>query len=332
MASPIFAVTRRTLFAAALGGLAMIHGPASAQEEWPSRPVTMVVPFGPGASNDTLTRGLSEVLSRELNQPFVVENRPGAGGFTATLAVSQSQPDGYTFVEMPNSIVGLGPVMGVDLDPLDDVTPIALFARAPGGMVIPASLPVKTVQEFIEYAKANPDKTFVGYTGVGATQHQMAELFKKVTGLELKSVNYQSSAEAQTDLIAGRLQLMFATIASVRGQIESGQLRLLAYTNDSYAPGSPPAPVMAEAGVEGMEGAQVWWGIFGPRDMPDDLRDKMNAAINKALEDPGLVELINKAGAKPANLTAEEFNEAIREEKKRVEEFVAFTGIKPQSK
>lgn len=328
----MLAVTRRTLFAAALGGLALAHGPVFAEEEWPARPVTMVVPFGPGASNDTLTRGLSDTLSRQLGQPFVVENRPGAGGFTATLAVSQSDRDGYTFVEMPSSIVGLGPVMGVDLDPLEDVTPIALFARAPGGVVVPASLPVETLQDFIEYAKANPHTTFVGYTGVGATQHQMSELFKKVTGLNLKSVNYQSSSEAQTDLMAGRLHLMFATIASVRGQIESGQLRLLAYTNDSYAPGSPPAPVMAEAGVEGMEGSQVWWGLFGPRGLPEEIRDRINAAVNDALDDPELVKLINNAGAVPAKMSAEEFIDAIREERERVEEFVAFTGIKPQSK
>lgn len=310
----------------------MLNGPAAAQEEWPSRPVTMVVPFGPGASNDILTRGLSDAMSRQLGQPFVVENRPGAGGFAATLAVSQSAPDGYTFVEMPNSIVGLGPVMGVDLDPLEDVTPIALFARAPGGVVVPASLPVESLQDFIEYVKANPDSTFVGYTGVGATQHQMAELFKKATGLDLKSVNYQSSAEAQTDLMAGRLHVMFATIASVRGQIESGQLRLLAYTNNSYAPDSPPAPVMAEAGVEGMEGAQVWWGLFGPRGLSVEIRDKVNAAVNEALDDPELVKMINTAGAVPVKMSAEKFIQAIHEERERVEEFVSFTGIEPPSK
>ncbi len=332
MAIAAFSASRRGLLAAVLGSLAVMVGACGAQaQEWPSRPVTMVVPFGPGASNDVLTRRLSDVLSTQLGQPFVVENRPGAGGFTATLAVSQGEGDGYTFVEMPSSIVGFGPIMGVQMDPLEDVTPVALFARSPGGMVVPASLPVNNVREFIDYAKANIETTFVGYTGIGATQHQMAELFKKSAGLEnLKSVNYQSSAEAQTDLVAGRLHLMFATVAAVRGQIESGQLKLLAYTNDSYAPGSPPAPTMAEEGVEGMEGAQVWWGIFGPGSLPEDITNKMNEAINTAVDDPGFIELMASSGAVPVKLSPQEFADAIREEGVRVQEFVEFTGIKPQ--
>src|SRR5690606_38156854 len=123
--------------------------------DWPTRPVTMVVPFGPGASNDIFTRQLSEVLSKNLGQPFVVENKPGAGGFTGSLSVSQSTPDGYRFVELPNSVVAFGPIMGVNLNPLTDLTPVAMFATSPGAMVVPADLPVNTVKEFIDYANKN---------------------------------------------------------------------------------------------------------------------------------------------------------------------------------
>ncbi|GGA65651.1 hypothetical protein GCM10011385_19370 [Nitratireductor aestuarii] len=298
--------------------------------DWPSRPVTMVVPFGPGASNDIFTRQLSEVLSRDLGQPFVVENKPGAGGFTGSLAVSQATPDGYRFLELPNSVVAFGPIMGVQLDPLTDLTPIAILATSPGAMVVPADLPVNSVKEFIEYANNRSEDTFVGYVGVGATQHQMAEKFKTLTGVKLKSINYQSAAEGQTDLVAGRLQVLFSTIAGVLGQIQAGKLKVLAYTNDSYAPGSPPAPTMAEQGVEGMEGSQVWWGVFGPKGMPQDITDQMNAAINKALDDPAMVTVLTNAGAVPVKGSPADFVKAIKDEAEIVQEFVKLTGFQPK--
>ena len=169
----------------------------------------------------------------------MVENRAGAGGFTGSNAVAQSAPDGYTFLEAPNSIASFSLIMKVKLDPLVDLMPVALLARSPIAMVINAALPAKTVQEFIDYARARPDQMFYGHAGIGTTQHQHAEMFKRLTGLKMKNVNYKSSAEAQTDLVAGRLQLMFVTVASTLGQIQSGQLRLLAYTDSNYPPGAP---------------------------------------------------------------------------------------------
>jgi len=325
-------ISRRQVLAAmaiAPAAATLAGTPAFAQT-WPGRPVTMVVPFGPGASNDIFTRKLSEILSHDLGQPFVVDNRPGAGGFTGTLSVSKSPADGYRFVELPNSVVAFGPVMGVPLDPLKDLTPIAQLATSPGAMAVPADLPVNTVKEFIDYANKSPKDTFVGYVGVGATQHQMAEKFRKITGVKLKSINYQSASEGTTDLVAGRLQVLFTTIAGVLGQIEAGKLKILAYTNDTYAPGSPKAPTMAEAGIAGMEKSQVWWGIFGPKGLPNDLRDKMNAAVNKALSDPAFIEVLAKNGATPSKMSADQFVQSIKDEAGVVDEFVKFTGFKPK--
>ena len=271
------------------GAAAASFGGGAAAQDWPSRPVTLVVPYAPGASNDTFTRAIGEILSKRFGKPFVVDNRPGAGGFTGANAVARAAPDGATFLEMPNSIVGFKPVMKVELDPLSNLTPVAIFARSPTAMVVPSSLPVKSVQEFIAYAKANPDKTFYGYAGIGTTQQQHGELFNTQTGLKLKGVNYKSSADAQTDLLAGRLQLMFVTVASTLGQIQSGELRLLAYTDKNYPPDSPKAPTLAEEGVKGMEKAQIWWGLFGPAGLPAEIRAKMNAAVNDSLKDPGFV-------------------------------------------
>ena len=207
------------------------------------------------------------------------------------------------------------------------MTPVGLLARSPTVMVIPSSLPVNTVQEFIDYAKKNPDTTFYGHAGVGTTQHQHTELFNTLTGLHIKDVNYKSSADAQTDLVAGRLQLMITTVASTLGQIEGGQLKLLAYSDDNYPPGSPKAPTMAEAGVKGMETAQIWWGVFGPKGLPDDLKMKMNAAINDALKDPAFAALVAKSGATPAPVTPDEFAQAIRDEQVKVADFVKNTGL-----
>jgi tripartite-type tricarboxylate transporter receptor subunit TctC len=155
-------------------------------------------------------------------------------------------------------------------------------------------------------------------------------LFNTQTGLKLKGVNYKSSADAQTDLLAGRLQLMFVTVASTLGQIKSGELRLLAYTDSNYPPDSPKAPTLAEEGVKGMEKAQIWWGLFGPPGLPADIRTKMNAAVNDTLKDPGFIALLARSGATPATATPEEFTKIIRDEADILAEFIRTTGLTGQ--
>lgn len=311
---------RRTLLATLVAGaLAAVVPQAAMADEWPSRPVTIVVPYGPGASNDTFTRMLATLLSRHFGQPFVVSNKPGASGSIGSLSVVKAAPDGYTFLEMPSSIAGFTPILKVDLDPVKDLTPIALMARSPDAMVVNASLPVKTVREFIDYAKARPNEVFYGMAGIGTTNHQHAEMFNAATGLKLVGVNYKSAADAMNDLIGGRLHVYFATTASTRGAIEAGQLRLLAYTDSNTPAGSLEAPTLAQAGVPGMEKAQTWWAIFGPPGLPADIRRKMNAAINAAQKDPEFAAMISKAGATPAALTIDETVATVREEMALVE-------------
>lgn len=303
---------------------AALAGPLAgeARAEWPERPVTLVVPYGPGASNDTFTRALADILSKRFDQPFIVENRAGAGGFTGSRSVADSAGDGYTFLEVPNSVVGFAPLMKVDLEPLEDLKPVGLLARAPTAMVVPASLGVNTVAEFIEHAKANPDATFYGAAGIGTTQQQHAELFNQSAGIKLLPVNYKSSADAQTDLMAGRLQVMFVTVASTLGQIESGQLKLLAYSDDNFPEGAPDAPTLAEEGVEGMDIAQIFWSIWAPRDTPDEIVATLNEAINGALEDEAFQELMAKSGATPAPGTPQDLTEVIKDERKLVDDFL----------
>lgn len=313
-------LSRREFIGAGLAAATLATTPARA-ETWPSRPVTMVVPYGPGASNDLFTRALSEVLSRKYSQPFVVENRPGAGGFTGTNGVSRSKPDGYTFLEMPNSIAGFRAGMKVEFNPLVDLVPVAMLCRSPTALVVNAALPIQTAADYVAYVKANPTTSYYGFAGIGTAQHQHMEMFAKSTGIAPKGVNYKSSADAQADLVAGRTQAMIVTVASTLGQIKDGQLRLIAYTNDSFPSTSPKAPTMAEAGVKGMEKAQSFWGIYAPPKLPADILATINKAINEALSDPGFAALIAKSGATPTPGTPEALSAELKVEIDLVEEF-----------
>ena len=312
--------TRRLLVAMLIAGVAVAVRPGLARaDDWPSRPVTLVVPYGPGASNDTFTRALAAVLTKHFGQSFVVINRPGAGGFIGSQSVAKAAPDGYTLLEMPSSIAGFKPIMKVDLDPLKDLAPIALMARSPDAMVINAGLPAKTVKEFVDYARARPDEVFYGMAGIGTSGHQHAEMFNAATGLKLKGVNYKSAADAMNDIIGGRLHVMFVTTASSRGAVEAGQLRLLAYADGNLPPESLKAPTLAEAGVPNMEKAQTWWAIFAPPGLPTDVRRKMNAAIVAAQKDPDFAALLSRSGATPAPLSVDDTVAVVREEVAKVE-------------
>jgi tripartite-type tricarboxylate transporter receptor subunit TctC len=296
-------------------------------QAWPSRAVTVVVPYGPGGSNDLIARALANLLSKKFSQPFVVENRAGAGGFTGSQQVSRATPDGYTLLLNSNTIVATEPVMKVKFDVTKDLTPISMLAQSPNTVVINAGVPAKNVAEFIAYAKANPDNTFYGVTALGGTQHTHAEQFNLLTGTKLKPVVYKSSADAQTDLVAGRLKIMFATLASVAGQIQSGDLRLIGYTGPGSPPGVPAAPTMEEAGIKGFEGG-IWWGIFGPAKMPSDLQATINKAVNEAVQSPELVALLHKSGATPVEQSAPQFSQAIDREVTALNDMIKALNLK----
>lgn len=323
MNNKLLGTTRRgTLGLAAAAVMTALALPAAA-EEWPTRPVTMVVPYGPGASNDTFTRAISDVLTKNLGVPFVVENRSGAGGFVGANSVKMSEPDGYTFLEAPSAIAGLGPIGKVDLDVHADFEPVGLLATSPTAMTINASIPANNVKEFVEWAKANPDKAFYGYAGVGATSHLHGELFNFITGSQLTGVNYKNSADSQADVVAGRLAATFVSVASTRGQIEAGQLKLLAYADGNHPSSAPDAPTMAEAGYEGFDVAQLFWAVFAPKGTPDEIVQKMNAAINEALADPAIVELMEKSGATPAPGPSSALAEMLASEGKVLVDFMS---------
>lgn len=321
----------RMLRVGTLGLLALLAQAATIDmaraQNWPSRPVTMVVPYGPGASNDTFTRAIAGILSKKFGQPFVVENRAGAGGFTGAASVQKAAPDGYTFLESPSGIVAIKETMKLDLDAVNDLVTVSVFAKSPSALIVPSSLPVKTVAEFLDYAKKSPQPLFYGYSGAGNTSQLHAELLSSLTGVKFKGVNYKSSAETTTDLIAGRLQLQFVSVAAALGQVQAGQARLLAYADKNEAPGAPVAPTFADAGVKGMEVAQLWWGLFAPKGLPPDILKKMSDAVNEALKDPSIVELFAKSGAAASILSPEESAKIVKQEGETLVKIVKEAGL-----
>jgi tripartite-type tricarboxylate transporter receptor subunit TctC len=325
-------ISRRTVvggLVAGAGATMFTSKSATAQAaEWPNRPVTFTVPFGPGASNDTFTRQLCQILSRKFNQPFVVENRAGTNGFNGAYSVATAPPDGYRFLESPQSIASFKPVMRVELDPVTQLESIACLARSPYAVLTNATLPVTNIKELIDYAKKNPDTTFYAASGPGSAGHLYTELFNKITGTKIKKVDYKSSADGQTDLVAGRVQMMFVTVAATLGHIKSGQLRLLAYTNDSAPKDAPAAPLLAAEGVPGMAEIQSWWGILAPKKLNPGIIEKVNKAINEALVEPEFVALFSRSSAIPAPMSPADFHKLLIEEVVLTEKIIKDAGIK----
>lgn len=283
---------------------------AMAQEDWPTRPVTIVVPFGPGASNDNFTRAIANVLTPALGQPIVVENRAGAGGFTGVLSVAEGAADGYTFIESPNSIVSYGPVQKLDFDALTDVVPVAMIARSPVSMAIPTTLPVTSLEELIPYANDKPGELFYGVVGQASLGALLTEKFVHSAGLDMVGVEYKSANDAILDLVAGRIHVFFSSPSSLAGQVEAGQLRIVAYSGPPDPDTMPVAPTFAEAGIEGVEG-DAWWGVFAPAGTPQDIVSRMNSEINKALVDPTVGDFLKAAGATPQPISPEAFGQVV---------------------
>lgn len=285
---------------------------SDAVDDWPNRAVTIVVPYAPGASNDLFARALADQLSRKYGQPFVVDNRPGGGGFVGANAVIRSEPDGYTLLEHNSVIVGLGPLQNLDFDPDRDLTAISMLAKSPNSVLVSKVSGITSMQELIDYSKANPENTFFGTASIGNVLHLHIERLMKVTGAEMKPVVYPSAAQMLVDLVAGRVHMLINTVSAALGQIESGDLRLLAYTDDGATASAPKAPTLKELGID--FSYSVWFGIWGPSGMNDRLTEKINAAINEAIQSDEFKALIERNGASLNLMSAGDFRDLIKEE------------------
>lgn len=285
----------RKLLSAVSAALFLCASPSHAAD-YPTEPIKLVVPFAPGGSVDTVARILGQALTKELGQSIVVENRAGAGGNIGFETVARAKPDGYTLLMASSPLaVNISLYKSLGYDPVKSFAPISLIALQPNVLVVNPELPVKTVAELTAYAKANPGTLNFGSAGLGASQHLSGELFMRRTGTEMVHVAYRGGGPAMTDLVAGRIQLMFETIPSSIPYITSGQLRPLAVTVDKRSAQLPDVPTMAEAGVADFV-SRGWLGMAAPAGTPQPIIDQLNAAVVKALADPAVSKRLTELG------------------------------------
>jgi tripartite-type tricarboxylate transporter receptor subunit TctC len=302
-------------------------GPAVHAADYPVRPVKWVVPYPPAGTTDVLARIVAQWLTEKLGQPFVVENKPGAGNNIGVEYVVNSPPDGYTML-LVNPANGINATLykNLNFNFIRDIAPVAGLVRAPNVMEVTPTLPVKTVKEFIDYCKANPGKINMASSGSGTSVHLSGELFKSMTGCDMVHVPYKGAGPALTDLMGGQVQVLFDNLPSSIGHIRAGKLRALAVTSDQPEPSLPGVPTVGET-VPGYE-ATAWFGIGMPKGTPRDIVDKVNAEVNRALADPKMRERLAELGGKPIGGTPEDFGKVIAAETAKWEKVVISSGAK----
>ena len=256
-------------------------------EDYPTRPVTLVVPYTPGGSTEILARIVGDKLGKRLGKPVVVEMRPGAGTVIGAAAVAQAPPDGYTLLMATPTPLAINVTVHRKLpyDPVTDFVPLGMVASAPFLLLVNPSLPVHSVKELIAYAKANPGKLSYGSGGVGAPHHLYMELFKSMTGTQMTHVPYKGSLPALTDVVGGHIQLMFCDIPPAAGMIAAGKVRVLAVSTEKRVPSYPDVPTVAEAGVPGFAVAG-WFMIVAPAKTPPDIVAKLHESLIAVAADP----------------------------------------------
>jgi tripartite-type tricarboxylate transporter receptor subunit TctC len=313
--------------AAGSGALPVLSRTARAQA-YPSRPVHIIVPYAAAGPNDIVARVVSQWLSERLGQPFVIENRPGAGTNIGTEMVVHAPPDGYTVLVVSSShAINATLYDKLNFSFVRDIAPVASIMRVPNVMLVNPAFPARSVREFIDYGRANPGKLNFGSSGVGASNHMSGELFKAMTGLDMMHVPYRSSGPALTDLISGQVQVMFDAISSSVEHIRGGRLWPIAVTTATKAEALPEVPVIADA-VPGYE-VSNWFGFGMPRNTPADVIMTFNKAVDEALAAPKLkARLAELGGILMPGLPAD-FGKLIAEETEKWGKVIRTANIKP---
>jgi tripartite-type tricarboxylate transporter receptor subunit TctC len=287
----------------------------------------LVVGFAPGGGNDIVARLIAQWLSERLGQPFLVENRPGAGTNIATEAVVRAQPDGYTLLFVaPSSAINATLYEKLSFNFIRDIVPVASLIRLPNVMEVNLSVPVKTVPEFIAYAKADRSKINMASPGVGTSVHLSGELFKMMAGVDMLHVPYRGTAPALTDLLGGQVQVMFGTMTGSIEYIRTGTLRALAVTTATRAEALPDVPTVAEF-VPGYE-ASTWYGIGAPKNTPTETIDKLNKEINAGLADPKIKARLADLGGDVLVLSPADFGKYIADETEKWGNVIRALNIK----
>lgn len=298
-------------------------------DDYPSRPVTLIIPFPPGGSTTIVIRSVSDKLGDALGQQIIIDNRAGAGGTVGTRALAKSEPDGYTIGLGYTGTLAIGPNLysNVGYDPRKDFAAVGRIATAPNTMVVHPSFPAKNIQEFIAYAKANPGKVSYGSAGIGTVSHVCGEYFASTTGIKLVHIPYKGTGPALSDLIGGHIPAAFAPIPATYENAKQGNMRMLAVTSLTRSTLAPEVPTIAEQGVPGFE-AVLRYALVAPAGTPRPIIDKLNKALNIALAGAEVRKRLALEGAEPVPGTPEEYAADLDKEEQLWAKVVKESGAK----
>jgi tripartite-type tricarboxylate transporter receptor subunit TctC len=303
---------------------ALAQGPA-----YPNRPISMVVTFAAGGSSDVLARAVADAMSHGLGQQLAVDNRPGAGGQIGAEAVAHATPDGYTVLFGTNGTLGIGPALYKHLryDPQHDLEPVGLLHKLPLLLIVNSSVPAKTLQELIDYARSNPGKLSFASAGVGSVSHLAGELFKEEAKIDILHVPYKGGGAAVTDLIAGRVSMMIETIPNALPLAKSGQMHAIAVTTKERSSSAPEIPTLAESGLPDFD-VSAWTGLFVPAGTPNAVIERLNAETQKIAGDKHYVDLIQAMGTNVATSSPAAFGAFVHDDIARWTNVIEDAGIR----
>src|SRR6202795_5212251 len=317
-------------FAAALASVGLAASPLAAQD-FPTRPVTIIVASTPGGGTDIISRIIADQLSKQLGQPFVVENRPGAGSVTGTAVAANATPDGYTLQTGLNASMAVNPSLFPDLpyDPIRDFAPVAMLAEFPFVVDVSKDFPAHSIKELIALAKSKPGAINYASAGNGTGQHLSMELFKLMAGINLAHVPYRGAAPAYSDVISGQVPLFFDNMASALGQIQASTVRALAVTSKQRSPLLPDVPTVEEAGVPGYV-YYTWFGLWAPKKTPQPIIAKLNAEVKKAIAEPAVKDRIVAAAGETLDMPLNDIGPFLKAQIDKWADVVKRAGIAVQ--
>jgi tripartite-type tricarboxylate transporter receptor subunit TctC len=314
-------LSRRRMIQAIALAVTMAGGSAMAQA-WPSKPITLVVPFPPGGTTDVLARALGEKLSLSLGQPVIVESKPGAGATLGADYVAKSKPDGYTLlVGAVHHTIASSVYRKLPYDFQKDLAPITLIALVPNVLVVNAATPVKSVADLVKLAKAEPAKLSYGSNGNGTAQHLIGTQFQNLTGTEIAHIPYKGSGPLAIDLIGGQITMSFDTITPVLPHIKAGKLRPLAVTTAKRSSALPEVPTLEEAGLKGFD-IGTWFGVLAPAATPKDIVARLNTEMVKVIQSPEFRKRMEEIGAEPIGNSADQMAQQIKGETEKFAKLV----------
>ena len=315
---------------AGLVAATMLAAPAVAQLKYPSKPVTIVVPYPPGGSNDTFARELGKKLSDAWKIPVIVDNRPGAGGSIGAAAVSKAAPDGYTLCLLSSSFTTNAAIQpNLPFDPVNGFAPVGMVAKGPMILAVAQQVPAKTTLELFDYARRNPGKLNFASSGQGSTNHFATELLMEAAHIQMTHVPYKGMSPAVTDIIGGHVDVLIASAPSIYQQVKAGKVRGIGVTSQGPSTVVPDLAPIASMGVPNYS-FELWWGVLAPHGTPAEIVEKVNADMNRILATPEMKEVFLREGAEPAVMTPAQFAKTIREEIEGWKRVAKRANIKPE--